>query len=428
MLTAHKAKDNAVLPFIALRRAVGIVAVGLPFMLAIPWWLQRKSIENSISSYFYTDMRIVLIGSLCAIALFMLCSRSGDGKSNPTAIFLSCCILGVAFFPKAPYANATLPQHLIELAHWSFAILLFSTLAYYCLVRFKTGATNSEVTEKERQSNGVYAVCGYLILTCMVLAGLLKMNMVWRLIGGTRPAFYFESIALIAFGIAWLVKGESLIPEEKDESIHSSAAKFLTHLAKCFARSVMERRGAQRGAAIALGAICLMWPAFYNGYPLLFPDSMTYIGGGKAVARALFLHRFSSEYGFRSFFYSMSILPLHWNVSPWPVAALQCLMVAWVVWLVMRAFVEWGVVRSYLLMMLFLSLLTSASWYAVFIMPDVLGPILYISIYLLVFAYELLSRAERWLLYLIAWGGDCTRFAPSCSCRPVCDAGVDWRN
>jgi len=42
-------------------------------------------------------------------------------------------------------------------------------------------------------------------------------------------------------------------------------------------------------------------------------------------------------------------------------------------------------------------------WYADFIMPDILGPVLYLAIYLLVFAPETLGRAERVGLYLIAW-------------------------
>ncbi|MGD0903283.1 MAG: hypothetical protein ABR924_10125, partial [Terracidiphilus sp.] len=86
-----------------------------------------------------------------------------------------------------------------------------------------------------------------------------------------------------------------------------------------------------RGAAVLLGALLLSWPAFYNGFPLLYPDSMTYLSDGRVVARALFLHQFSDYYGVRSFFYSLGILPWHWNISPWPIVALQCLLVAWVV-------------------------------------------------------------------------------------------------
>ena len=45
---------------------------------------------------------------------------------------------------------------------------------------------------------------------------------------------------------------------------------------------------------------------------------------------------------------------------------------------------------------------TLSNRYAVFIMPDILGPLVYLSFYLLVFAPETLSRAERLSLYLIA--------------------------
>jgi len=154
----------------------------------------------------------------------------------------------------------------------------------------------------------------------------------------------------------------------------------------------------------------LAWPAFLNGFPLLYPDSMTYLWDGHVVARALFLHHFTDYYGVRSFFYSLGILPFHWNISPWPVVALQCLLVAWIVWLLVRAFQARSVssrriVAPYLILILFLSLLTSASWYASFIMPDILGPLAYLAIYLLAFARDTLSRAERWGLYLIAiWG------------------------
>ena len=160
-----------------------------------------------------------------------------------------------------------------------------------------------------------------------------------------------------------------------------------------------------RLAAVLLGALALAWPAFYNGFPLLYADSMTYLDDGRIVARALFLHRFSDYYGVRSFFYSLGILPWHWNITPWPIVALQCLLVAYVVWLVARSVSPPRPVACYLLLVLLLSLLTSAGWYADFIMPDILGPVLYLSIYLLAFARETLSRAERPALYLIAFWG-----------------------
>ena len=83
----------------------------------------------------------------------------------------------------------------------------------------------------------------------------------------------------------------------------------------------------------------MAWPALLNRYPLLYPDSMTYLGDGRLVARALFLHRLSDYYGMRSFIYSLGILPWHWNVTAWPVVGLQALLTAFVIWLVVRSVV-----------------------------------------------------------------------------------------
>jgi hypothetical protein len=147
----------------------------------------------------------------------------------------------------------------------------------------------------------------------------------------------------------------------------------------------------------------MAWPAFYNRFPLLYPDTMTYVDDGRIVARALFLHQMSDYYGMRSFFYSLGILPLHWNVTLWPVVALQCLLAAYILWLVVRSIAPRQTILAYLVLVPLLSLVTGLSWYATLILPDILGPLLYLSIYLLVFARDTLTRAERLTLYPIAW-------------------------
>jgi hypothetical protein len=156
-------------------------------------------------------------------------------------------------------------------------------------------------------------------------------------------------------------------------------------------------------ATVLVGALLMAWPALYNGYPLLYPDSMTYLGDGRPVARALFLHKFSDYYGMRSFIYSLGILPWHWNVTPWPIVALQALLTAYVVWLVVQSILPRQTATRYLVLVVLLSLLTSLSWYVSLIMPDILGPVLYLCIYLLVFARETLTRAEHLTVVLIAW-------------------------
>jgi len=161
------------------------------------------------------------------------------------------------------------------------------------------------------------------------------------------------------------------------------------------ARAETSRTWVGRGAAVLTGALLMTWPAFYNGFPLLYPDSMTYLGDGPVVARALFLHQSSNYYGMRSFFYSLGILPLHWNVTAWPVVVVQAILMAYVLWLVVRSILPRRTVACYLIVVAGLSLLTSLSWYVSMIMPDILGPALYLTFYLLVFARDTLSRVER---------------------------------
>ena len=158
-----------------------------------------------------------------------------------------------------------------------------------------------------------------------------------------------------------------------------------------------------RIAVIVVAALTMSWIALWNGFPLLYPDSMTYMDDGRVVARALFLHQRSAYYGIRSFIYSMGILPFHWNIKPWPVVALQALLVAWLLWLTVRSILHRHTVLCYLALVVTLSLITTLSWYVPLILPDILGPVLYLSIYLIVFAPETLTRAERWALYIVSW-------------------------
>jgi hypothetical protein len=158
-----------------------------------------------------------------------------------------------------------------------------------------------------------------------------------------------------------------------------------------------------RGGAVFAGAFLVTWPAFFNGYPLLFPDSMSYLEDGRLVARAVFLHKFSADYGGRSFIYCLGILPLHRNVSPWPIVALNALLSAYTLWLVVRSILPRRTVTRYFALVVPLSFLTGLGWFVSLIMPDIYGPVLYLSIYLLVFAPETLSNVERIAVVTMAW-------------------------
>jgi hypothetical protein len=155
---------------------------------------------------------------------------------------------------------------------------------------------------------------------------------------------------------------------------------------------------------ITIGTGILCWPAFFNGMPLLYSDSMAYIGEGNYVARALFLRETWSYYGHRSFIYGLGILPFHLKDNLWPVVVLQGILTGYVLWLVIRSFhfrlpfVSWSAV------IIVLSTSTCLAWFVSFIMPDILGPLLYLLIYLIMFRWNSLPRTERAIVFIIgAW-------------------------
>jgi hypothetical protein len=155
---------------------------------------------------------------------------------------------------------------------------------------------------------------------------------------------------------------------------------------------------------ITIGTGILCWPAFFNGMPLLFEDSMAYIGDGSHVARALFLRETWYYYGHRSFIYGLGILPFHLRANLWPVVVLQGLLTGYVLWLVVRSFhfrlpfVSWSAI------IIVLSTSTGLAWFVSYIMPDILGPLLYLIIYLIVFRWNSLGGTERTIVFIIgAW-------------------------
>jgi hypothetical protein len=167
-----------------------------------------------------------------------------------------------------------------------------------------------------------------------------------------------------------------------------------------------------RSLVVLAGALLMVWPAFCNGYPLLYPDSMSYLRDGRPLAKMLLLHGPKGYLAMRSEIYSLGILPFHWGMGAWPIVGLQALLTSYVIWLVVRSLNGLSpdemssfprrAALQFLILTGLLSLTTSLGWYVCFIMPDILGPVLYLSIYLLVFASETLSAGERWTVAAIA--------------------------
>ena len=174
-------------------------------------------------------------------------------------------------------------------------------------------------------------------------------------------------------------------------------------------------------AVILLATVGLCWPAIWNGYPLLAPDVMAYLGDGVRVWKALLGHGDPWFTPGRPEAYSAAIYLVDWGRSAWPAVVLQAVLTAWVLWLVMRMMAYRRPVLVYCVVVAALCAGSSVAWTVSWPMPDILGPLLYLSVAMLVFVPEKLSRREQWgLVVLGAW---CIASHPSHLIIAVCLCG-----
>ena len=156
-------------------------------------------------------------------------------------------------------------------------------------------------------------------------------------------------------------------------------------------------RRATTALLIVLTLPILLWPAFLNRWPLIFPDTAAYLDDGREVAAA-FLHRLPQPiFWMRSPLYAIVIFPFHLDRTLWPIILLHALCVATTLWLVMRVLLP-DPELPYLGIVAALSLITGLSWTTCLVMPDVLGPIAYLSLVMLASAYDRLTLAQRTLV------------------------------
>jgi hypothetical protein len=129
----------------------------------------------------------------------------------------------------------------------------------------------------------------------------------------------------------------------------------------------------------------LLWPAVWNGYPIVFADTGTYL--------AQAIHRLAGWD--RPVFYSVVMLPLHATVTLWPVVVVQAVLVAWILWLVCRALLPQISRAAFVGGTAMLAVATWLPWMVSELMPDVFTPLVVLVACLLAWTPECLSRRER---------------------------------
>lgn len=145
-------------------------------------------------------------------------------------------------------------------------------------------------------------------------------------------------------------------------------------------------------AAILVGAALLAWPAFLNGYPLVFSDT-----GG-------FLHQTLGPLMLwdKPWIYGPLLHAFHWRVSLWGPLAAQALVVSHLLWLTQRVLRGTATPSAHLGICAAAAMLTTAPFTVALLMPDIFAPVVVLTLALLGFGRSRMSRAETVYLGVLA--------------------------
>jgi len=212
-----------IVSYLTLRKLIGVLGMLLPFACLLGGSLfQNVPVRDSISAYYHSNMRDVLVGLLVGVSLFLMTYKGYERRDTLMAIISGFAGLGIAVFPCAsrvdPPSAVGLFQFTPPIAgylHYGSSVLFFILLGVNSYFLFTLGDKENWTRHKSIR-NGIYRVCGLVIFASLLTLAILTMILGDELIK-TVWTFVFETVMLLAFGISWLVKGETFFADKPDE-------------------------------------------------------------------------------------------------------------------------------------------------------------------------------------------------------------------
>jgi hypothetical protein len=216
-----KAQAPLIMSYLLMRVLIGVIAVLLPFALILANWIIGHGVQSSVSGYYYTPMRNIFVGSLCAIGVFLISYDGYDLADRTITDVAGLCAICIACFPTTPAHQPTARQVLIGDLHLTFActaFVLLSVMAFrfakrqptppgltwWRRVEYAFGFTGPGDSQALAWERVVYRVSGGMILTCVILIYPLST-------AAAHSLLVLETIMLVAFGLSWFVKGRKIL-------------------------------------------------------------------------------------------------------------------------------------------------------------------------------------------------------------------------
>lgn len=199
-----------------LRKILGWLAIGLPFVVAIIYMIfeaHTVMLPHSISATYHTPSCItpfmIILGSS---GILLLCYEGYDKQDKIVCTISGILALAICLFPcRNLPANTELdpailigtfqvPAEICGWIHNIVAIIFFGLLAYNSYFLFTK--SSGEMTVEKKKRNIIFRVCGIGMIASFAL-------LIPLFILGVNSAIWIvEAIALFFFGISWLTKSQ----------------------------------------------------------------------------------------------------------------------------------------------------------------------------------------------------------------------------
>ena len=216
-------KKDILYSYYRIRKIIGFLGIALPILI----YAFHGELLSSISHYYYSRSAVFFIAILSAFGLLLI-SYKGYEKDKDTEIISDNLIthiggiaaLLVVLLPTACFGsnsaeitnmcqlqNYPLFGHdnaIIRIIHLISAGTFLFIMGYMSIFRF----TKGKLTDEKKTKNRIYRICGIVV---WVSIGILGIESIFQNFHFTvYDIFILEAVSVVAFGIAWLVKGEAI--------------------------------------------------------------------------------------------------------------------------------------------------------------------------------------------------------------------------
>jgi hypothetical protein len=166
-------------------------------------WIARPdhALPDSISGYYHTDARNLLVGALVASGVALFLYKGFNKAENLLLNVAGLSAIGVAFFPCRPDPGATDNSDGGFWVHGVFALIAFGAMGLVAVFFASWTVERLQDGVLKRRFRRAYRVLGVLMIALPVVAMITT-----SVLKESHSTFWAESAGLYAFAGYWFTK------------------------------------------------------------------------------------------------------------------------------------------------------------------------------------------------------------------------------